>query len=110
MTILEELQAAGLPVISADESGAVSMGPMTEEQLAQFHDILLAHFNPTKHAETLQERSERQQFKDQYQAIIDRLTQIENATNPTNAQVIAAVRDLARYERLTLRALAKLYN
>jgi len=40
-----------------------------------------------------------------YQAMHDRLVQIENAAAPTNAQVIQAVRDLALYERRILRVL-----
>jgi len=34
---------------------------------------------------------------------ITRLTQIENAATPTNAQVIQAVRDIAQYLRRTIR-------
>lgn len=36
-------------------------------------------------------------------AAITRLTQIENAATPTNAQVIQAVRDIAQYLRRTIR-------
>ena len=37
-------------------------------------------------------------------AAITRLSQIENAATPTNAQVIQAVRDIAQYLRRTIRA------
>lgn len=50
---------------------------------------------------------DRQQIKNQYQSTIDRLIQIENATSPTNAQVIQAVRDLAKFVRLLLKLLTK---
>ena len=36
-------------------------------------------------------------------AAITRLSQIENAAAPTNAQVIQAVRDIAQYLRKTIR-------
>lgn len=49
-----------------------------------------------------------QALKDQYQAAVDRLLQIENAVNPTNAQVVQAVKDIAHYERILAKVLAKL--
>lgn len=49
-----------------------------------------------------------QQFKTEYQSTIDQLQQIENTTSPTNAQVIAAVKFLAKTIRLMLKLLARL--
>jgi hypothetical protein len=47
-TLFETLQAAGLPVMSVDERGAVpviAMGIMTMEQQAQFGDVLTQYSN-----------------------------------------------------------------
>lgn len=46
----------------------------------------------------------------QYQAAMDRLDQIIAAQSPTNAQVIAAVRDMATIQKRTLRLLKALVN
>lgn len=51
MTILQELQNAGLPVLSALENGQIVMGAMTPEQEEVYNDILLEYFQPTVHAE-----------------------------------------------------------
>lgn len=103
MTLYEKLLAAELPVISADETGAVSMGAITPEQQELFQDILLEHFQPDKYAELLEYRATRLALKDEYLAAITTLQNIQNATNPTNAQVIAAV----KYEAKTLERLLK---
>lgn len=49
------------------------------------------------------------QLKTEYQSTIDTLLQIENEATPTNAQVIAAVKFLAKTDRLLLRLMAKQY-
>lgn len=108
MTIFDELLAAGLPVISADESGAISMGEMTDAQKDIFKDVVLAHFNPIDWEQVQQNRIDKAQLKSEFQSIIDTLVQIENATSPTNAQVVAAVKFLARALRLLLRLLARI--
>lgn len=46
----------------------------------------------------------------QYQAAMDRLDQIIGAASPTNAQVIAAVRDLATIQKRMLRFLRAEYD
>jgi len=51
---------------------------------------------------------DRQQLKAEYQATIDQLQNIENAQSPTNAQVVAAVKYLAKTIRLMLKLLARL--
>lgn len=48
------------------------------------------------------------QVRQAYQNMLTRLQQIQNATNPTNAQVIQAVKDLALYQERILRVLAKI--
>ena len=49
-------------------------------------------------------------IKAEYKSAIDTLTQIENATSPTNAQVIAAMKFMAKTLRLLLRLLARRYT
>jgi hypothetical protein len=110
MTLLEKLTAAGLPIASATESGEISGLPgipMTQKQERIFQDILLEHFRPAEYAELLLSRSDESQLKSEYQATIAQLQTIENATNPTNAQVIAAVKFLAKTLRLLLKLLAR---
>lgn len=46
----------------------------------------------------------------QYQSMMDRLDQIIAASSPTNAQVIAAVKDLATHQRKMLRFLKAEYT
>lgn len=47
-------------------------------------------------------------LKTQYQTAITRLEQIRDAVAPTNAQVVAAVKDLANYQLQILRFIRKL--
>ena len=108
MTIFSELQAAGLPVISAAENGNISMGIMSMDQQAIFQDILLRYFLPSAYAELQISKVDKQQLKDEYLATVTQLQSIEAATNPTNAQVIAAVKFLAKTLRLLLKLLARM--
>ena len=66
-------------------------------------------------AETAEEQAyfadysiDRQQLKAEYQSTIDQLQNIESAQSPTNAQVVAAVKYLAKTIRLMLKLLARL--
>jgi hypothetical protein len=52
--------------------------------------------------------ADRQQLKDEYQNTITQLQSIENAVSPTNAQVVAAVKFLAKTLRLLIKLLARL--
>jgi hypothetical protein len=54
------------------------------------------------------QKATRAQIKAEYQATITQLLAIEAATNPTNAQVIAAVKFLAKTIRLLLKILARI--
>src|SRR5690349_17560429 len=47
-------------------------------------------------------------LKTEYTTAVARLQQIETAASPTNPQVIQAIRDMARYQRLMLKILARL--
>jgi hypothetical protein len=46
-----------------------------------------------------------EQIRATYQTMITRLEQIESVANPTNAQVVAAVRDLATYQKRIMKYL-----
>jgi hypothetical protein len=97
MTLFDTLQAAGLPVVSADESGALTMGPMTEAQQSQLAEILLQYFQPQAYQDLQASHADKQGFKDNYLTMINRLEQIQAVSSPTNAQVIQAIKDLALY-------------
>jgi hypothetical protein len=97
MTFFETLQAAGLPVLSADESGTVTMGNMTQEQEQTFNDACLQYFHPVEYAELVQYRADKQVIRDAYSTMITRLEQIQSVSSPTNAQVIQAIKDEALY-------------
>lgn len=56
------------------------------------------------------EANAREQIKAEYQATINTLQQIEDTQAPTNAQVIAAVKFIAKTLRLLLRLLARRYT
>lgn len=45
-----------------------------------------------------------------YITIINRLEQIQSAVNPTNAQIVQAVKDMAEIQEQTLRFLKRLFN
>lgn len=49
-TLFEKLSQAGIPVISADKSGAISTNPMTEDQIVVFTNICLEHISPVEYA------------------------------------------------------------
>lgn len=108
MTIYSDLQAAGLPVISASENGEISMGAMTEAQQQQFFDVVLNHFKPSDYVALQTFRSDRQTLVNVYANMITRLEQIQAAANPTNAQVIAAVQDLSLYIERILKVIKRI--
>lgn len=62
MSLFEELQSAGLPVISATEDGAVSMGAMTPEQQETFTAIIEQYFLPDVYAARLRAEQARQRI------------------------------------------------
>jgi hypothetical protein len=113
MSLYSKLIDAGLPIESATEEGAISGLPgvvMTPEQVQKMNDIVLEHFRPAEWADLSSHRADVQQIRDEYTATINQLQNIENATNPTNAQVIAAVKFLAKTLRLLLKLLARQYR
>lgn len=107
MTLYEQLIAAGLPVISASETGEITAEPMTDEQQQQFQDILLNYFHPADFAELLVHRQLIQQIKAEYTATLATLQQIQDTQSPTNAQVIAAVKFLAKTDQQILKFLRR---
>lgn len=109
-TILEKLKNAGLPVIEATEDGKISTGPMTETQNQLYNDIILEHFNPAQFQIVLETRTDKAQIKAEYQATLNTLSQIENTATPTNTQIIAAVKFMAKTLKLILKLLTKLYK
>jgi len=113
MTLYEKLIAAGLPIAGATEQGEISGLPgtiFTDAQNQTMVDIILEHFKPAEYTALLAWRIDVQQLRDDYLAAIARLEQIENATTFTTNQVIAAIQDMAKYERLILKLLRRQYN
>lgn len=55
-----------------------------------------------------QEILDREQARAEYQNMIDRLNQIQNISNPTNAQVIQAMKDEAQILERVLKALKRI--
>lgn len=64
------------------------------------------HFNGVESVVAVD--ADKSQIRAEYQQTIDQLTTIENTVNPTNAQVIAAVKYLAKTLRLLLKIIARL--
>ena len=108
MSLFDTLKSAGLPVISASDDGSVVMGDMTEAQETLYNDTVLSYFNPSGYNDLVLSRSERQTIRQEVQNMITRLDQIQAATNPTNAQVIQAVKDEALYIERILRFLVRI--
>jgi len=104
MSLFTDLQAAGLPVELLPDSSFTFTRSLSDNESEIYYDLL----DPTRPIRRAEQQAALVQFKDEYEAAKARLLQIENATNPTNAQVIAAIRDMAKYERLMAKLLAKL--
>lgn len=111
MTLYEKLIAAGLPVLSATESGSIIWQPgipMTLAEIHQAEDIILQHINPTEYAIVLAMRADVQLVITEYQNMITRLDQIQNVgiltLDQTNFNlVVRAVKDLALYNERILK-------
>jgi len=108
MTLYEKLIAAGLPIASATEQGQISGLPgavFTDEQIQTMNDVILEHLKPVEYAELIAYRADVQALRDDYLWAIGRLGQIQAAVNPTNAQVIQAIKDLAKIQERLLKFL-----
>lgn len=105
MSLFTDLQAAGLPVVSATDGAQATFSRTLDDTE---NEIYLNLLDPTRAQRLLDTIADRESLKIQYQAAIDRLQQIENAVSPTNAQIIQAIRDIAKYERLIIKVLARL--
>lgn len=88
----------------------IESDPLSDQQVAAVRTVLVNH-NPAADPPTATALAQQEQsaalldLLSQYQSDMIRLDQIVAATAPTNAQVIAAVRDLASIERRTRRFL-----
>lgn len=110
MTFLETIQAAGLPIVSVNADGSEPRfaRPLTDEEVTQYIELKLQYFDTIAYNNLINERADKKQLRDEFQTTITQLQNIEAATSPTNAQVIAAVKFLARTLRLLLKLLARL--
>lgn len=107
-TLLEKLQTAQLPVVSATEAGEIVMEAMTSAQQITFSDILLEHFQPLVYAARQTTQADIQQLKNQYLAAMNQLQGIQDWTTPSNATVVAGVKQLADISAKTLKILKTL--
>lgn len=113
MGLFEKFQAAGLPVISVDETGGVAMRAMTPEQMLIMQDIILEHFRPNDWNEELNIRLYKSEFRDEFISMVNRLEQIINSgtipfTQAGFNQVVQAVKDDALYSKRILNFLKRL--
>jgi hypothetical protein len=103
----QELVSAGIPIDGVSSNGRIDFQiTATEAQRARAQAILLAH-DPVDY-DAIDFQSYKQQIKAEYVATLATLADIENAISPTNAQVIAAVKFMAKTLRLILKLQAKM--
>lgn len=113
MNLYEKLLQEKLPIQSASETGeiiGIAGIEMNLEQDALFVDICREHFNPTLHTNILDERANTKALKENYLTAITRLEQIQKATNVTNAQTVAAIKDIALIQERILKLLKKIFS
>ena len=84
------------------------MGKTTPEQDELLHTLTVQYFQPIDYQNKLDNDLLKQQIKSEFITTVDTLLQIENATSPTNAQIVAAVKFLARTLRLLLKFIARM--
>lgn len=107
-TDAEKLQAmltSGLPIIEVIGGSFTPERSLTSEEMLIASDIM----NPPN-ADELDFRGARRALIDGYRDAVARLEQIENA-NPatiTQAQVVAAIKDMAKYQKQLIKVLRKL--
>lgn len=98
MFTLQQLLDANLPAVSTDGNDAEAATKFQRELTQAEWLTYLSIADP----ETYQRKST-------YLSTVATLTDIENAASPTNAQVIAAVRFMAKTLRLLLKLLVRQY-
>lgn len=99
MTLETNLLTAGLPIESATETGTVVWQrgvSVTNEQIRLCSDMILQYIDPTGYTNLLAYRADLQTMKDAYTWALSRTATIRDQATWTNAEVIQAVRDLAR--------------
>jgi len=105
MTLFTDLQNAGLPVFSTNgETQATFTRTLTPQEEDIYENLL----DPGRQARLIEQTTSMTQIRSEYQNMITRLEQIQAANNPTNAQIIQAVKDEALYIERLMKVLAKL--
>jgi len=113
MSLYDNLIAAGLPIESATEQGIVTSipgSPMTIAQIQSLSKIIFAYLNPTEYQSYSDNRTLIDRVKTEYDDTIIQLQVIIDATSPSNAQVVAAVKYLAKTVLLILKVIAYQYK
>jgi hypothetical protein len=81
MSLLTELQAVGLPVISVSPANEITMGDMTEDQKRLYRAVLLHHFSPFDFPDIVQVVQYRLDLQNNYLDIIAHLLSYSNWNN-----------------------------
>jgi len=101
MTLYDDLLNAGLPVIDAEEGTTPHFSRILTLDEEDIRDSIM-------NKPVYEEKITRKQLRDEYLETIATLQQIENATSPTNAQVIQAIKDIAHHQELILKLLRRM--
>ena len=105
MTLLTNLQAAGLPVVSTNgETQATFSRTLTWAEDEIYFSIL----DPLRAQRIIDHAANIATIKAEYLATLDMLTTIETTANPSTAQVIAAVKYLAGRQKIIFKLLARM--
>jgi hypothetical protein len=99
------LQQAGLPATSVEVNESGKVDAVFSRGLTPAEWLLFLQLTDTPRHDS---EIDKANLKAEYPAIITQLLNIEDAVSPTNAQVIAAVRFLAKTLRLLLKLLARM--
>lgn len=94
--LYQTLIAAGLPVLSASETGEIISKGMTEPQRKLCEDLVSQYFEPVVYQATLDERTNTAALKSEHPNALTKLQGYRDATTMTNAEVVAAIKYISR--------------
>jgi hypothetical protein len=127
MALLDDLLALELPAADDGNGGITFARRLHPHERAQYQAVRIKYADPATQAAAIAKRPDLAQvlnnsdvtitatphknnLRAEYANAIDTLTQIRDATSPTNAQVIAAVKYEAKVLLLLLKFIARIYR
>lgn len=127
MALLDDLLTLGLPAADDGNGGVTFTRPLRPHEKIQYQALRIKYMDAEQQAAALSKRPDlahvldgadvtitaaphKNNLRDEYAAAITTLTQIRDATSPTNAQVIAAVKYEAKILLLLLKLIARIYK